>query len=113
MKISYLETETPRGGGISNAELALILEKKYHLLEKFSDSAMSEIVEYVLDFGIDLQAMSEKEFHIMESFIQDKWRDYIELELHGIKTQASKKAGRASFIYTQKYYLGIIPKILI
>ena len=96
MKISYLETETPRGSGISNAELALILEKKYHLLEKFSDSAMSE-----------------KDFHIVESFIQDKWRDYIELELHGIKTQASKKAGRASFIDTQKYYLGIIPKILI
>lgn len=113
MKICYLETQTPRKSGIDNAELAMILEKKYHLLEEFSDFAMNEILEYMLDFGIDLENLSLAEFNTIESFIQDRWRDYIELGQHGKKSKYAESEGRTAFIDTQKYYLGIVPKIIL
>lgn len=113
MKIAYLETETPRKSGISNAELAQILEAKYHLLQKFSDYAINEIIDYVLSFGIELESLSLAEFNTIESMIQDKWRDYIELGLHNIKSKYAESEGRTAFIDTQKYYLGIVPKIIL
>lgn len=114
IEIIFLEPDrqhTPdregRGGDISIPKLALILEKKYHLIQTFCEIKKREIIKILLS-----EIQRNKNFYIYtQEKIKNEWRDYIFNELHKIKPKAAEIAEREAFINTGDYYRNMTIKV--
>lgn len=109
MKIVYIAPEVKHNeDNITTFELATILEKKYHLLEKFTEDKQSKITNYVLTLikrgGIDEVVLNE--------FIKGEWREWLIGGGSKIITQAAMERGDPSFIDTSLYYLSVQPQVI-
>lgn len=104
----------PNSDEITVADLSFILEKKYHLLEKFGELYQDKICERFAtlslrslerskDFTIDKKQI----LRVLEQDIQEWWREYIVEAQHGLTTKASEQRGSEPFIDTGAYFRNI------
>lgn len=93
----------PNSDSITIADLANILEGKYHLLEKFTELHEPEIIEYALTCLYD-----DRGEKLINEFVKNKWREFILREMHGLKSKVSTEEHRTSFVQTQAYYQNVV-----
>lgn len=84
-------------------EVAVKLEKRYKLLQKFYDQNKSKINKIVQ--GAYLEKINKGKINEskLNGQMQALWREWLSSEAHGIKTKTAKAEGRTSFIDTGNY----------
>lgn len=104
----------PNSDEITIADLSVILEKKYHLLEKFGELYQDKICERFATLALRNLERSKgfdidkpRILRILEQDIQEWWREYIVDAQHGLETKASKERGSEPFIDTGAYFRNI------
>ena len=104
----------PNSDEITIADLSVILEKKYHLLEKFGELYQDKICERFATLALRNLERSKgfdidkpRILRILEQDIQEWWREYIVDAEHGLETKASKERGSEPFIDTGAYFRNI------
>lgn len=104
MKIKFIEPDMLHpNSNTSIYEVGKKLEKKYNLCQKFMDDTESKIHDRMA--VLINRGYSEKRIiFTLENDIKQYWREYINKELHNIKTQSAKKRGGKSFIVTGAYF---------
>lgn len=111
LTITFTEPEVlhPNSDEITIATLAKILEKKYHLLEKFSELYGEKIQDrlatvYLREYAKNSQVDLARILRVLEQDIQEWWREYIVDAEHGLTTKASTARGSEPFIDTGAYF---------
>ena len=104
MKIKFVEPSMLHpDSNVSIFEVARILEREYRLCERFINNNTIIIVEKTLEFAMRGYS-KERLIFMLENTIMNMWQEYIRNELHNIKTKASIKENRKSFIRSGLYY---------
>lgn len=115
LKVSFVEPRTlhPNSDEITIADLASILEHKYHLIEKFNDKYSEKIADrfttlYLRAFEKEKDAKKPvnlaRILRVLEQDIQEFWREFIVDAEHGLTTKASTERGSEPFIDTGAYF---------
>lgn len=113
LTITFSEPETvhPNSDEITVADLASILESRYHLVEKFCDLYNKQIADKfaerylrALEKSKDTYIDVARILCILEQDIQELWREYIVDAEHGLQTKASTERGSEPFIDTGAYF---------
>lgn len=109
--ITFIEPDTlhPNSNRATIADVANILEHKYHLLEKFCDKYKPFFLKRFL--RLVTESADVKSFVILEQDIQSAWRDFIVEGEHGLTTKASQKRGSEPFIDTGAYFRDMSVKV--
>lgn len=83
--------------------VAVKLEERYHLLEKFyqqNKPKINKIIEQAYLEKINKGKINESK---LNGQMQALWREWLSSEAHGIKTKTAEEEGRTSFIDTGNY----------
>lgn len=109
MILAGLERVVPYPKGSDTGRVAEKLEKRYKIFERFAEAIDSELQEKFIFFlerylgDFNPQAFQEA-CRMAEFWLNDRWRTYIELAEHGVKTKASQERGDPAFIDTTFFY---------
>lgn len=106
------EWKHPKSFDKSIADVAIDLEKRFSLCERFFEfvaPGMEESFEVLVSrerdpFG---EGVMQSVLYNLSQWVTNQWREYIKFAKHGIKTKTATSEGRTSFIDTTAYFLSM------
>lgn len=103
----------PYATGENTGDVGEKLEDKYKIIERFYEFIAKDLEEKFLFFWgreRDLIKGLDNALFLTSDWLTNQFREYLEMEKHGIKTKASEndpKGPRPSFIDTARYYKSV------
>ena len=115
ISIVGIENVRPYVDGSDTGEVAFKLEKRFEVGKRFIEfiepsletKFMSAYETELKRFNYDFDKAFERALFLISQWLTKEWREYILMEKHGIKTQASvndPKGPRQSFVDTGEYF---------
>ena len=118
MTIEFMEPQRLHAGSdtASTADIATFLEAKYKLVENFTIeirpkllARITKVSERYLKNEEYLRKSLEKLLNQqIGGWLQNEWRNYINKEMHKIKTKAAEKEKRQPFVNTGDYFKSMV-----
>lgn len=99
------------GEDATTGEVALKLEKKYKLAERFYNFIAPQLGDRLERYLVSSKMDIETAIFKLNEWLKGEWLEYMRMEMHGIKTQASINREGLSFIYTGNYVSNMMPRI--
>lgn len=123
ISIVGIENVRPYVDGSDTGEVAFKLEKRFEVGKRFIEfiepsletKFMSAYETELKRFDYDFDKAFERVLFLISQWLTKEWREYILMEKHGIKTQASvndPKGPRQSFVDTGEYFKNMQVRLL-
>lgn len=123
ISIVGIENVRPYVDGSDTGEVAFKLEKRFEVGKRFIEfiepsletKFMSAYETELKRFDYDFDKAFERVLFLISQWLTKEWREYILMEKHGIKTQASvndPKGHRQSFVDTGEYFKNMQVRLL-
>lgn len=123
ISIVGIENVRPYVDGSDTGEVAFKLEERFEVGKRFIEfiepsletKLMSAYETELKRFNYDFDKAFERVLFLTSQWLTKEWREYILMEKHGIKTQASvndPKGPRQSFVDTGEYFKNMQVRLL-